>query len=901
MAEYIIQDTSLKNIADAIRAKTGDTDQMTPAQMATEIGNIETGITPAGTKQVSVSQNGTVLEDVYDYANVNISVAVPQPSGTKNISISQNGTTTENVNDYSSAEITVNVPNTYVAGDEGKVVHNGGLVSQTAHAKVVQNGTIDTTRNNSVQVAVPASAVDTGTKAISANGTHDVVGYASASVNVPNSYSASDEGKVVSGGALVNQTAHSTVTSNGTIDTTLNNSVTVNVPEKVSESWHQDSEAVRNYIAEVDYTNVAYTESDIGDYAPTPAVPATNTKPIGKTVDGVTFYNEEPGKKTPFATTNKAGTVEPLDQVRWIKSTTSNMRDLGGWSCDGGTVRYGLLYRSGELSAQDESLFIDELGINTECDLTADGVPAFPGRMRFIGHTSYAMYSLSNTGAWLTNLRGIIGAVVYRDPVVFHCSMGADRTGTLACVLEGLLGVSQSDCDKDYELTSFYSERARNKNYQGGTTDWAHLIGQINALSGSTFRDKCVTFALSVGITIDEINAYRTAMIDGTPEVLHAPTVNITNSLTNCSTNNLATTIEESKSYSATITADSGYTLEGATVSVTMGGVDITATAYDEGVISIPYVSGAIVITISAEAEQHLKELFDLSTTTINQRFSSSGAFSAQNGNFCTDFIPVSGINTSEPWRIHIREIGNDTRFRATGAQESILFCKADKTVMNLNYGRFTVNKNTGTNNTICKYEDSNGGVYMDINKTSDGNYIPTSYFDITQVAYIRICVTYTGNITITDVNALANVSITADKITDEGGSDEPTNLFDENDADVTLGARINSSGGAVAYADGQLVTGFIPAVAGDVFRIETDKALDTNSYTGMLATYTSAKGYIWSSGHANNQAWTFDAGGLTGTATVLSDVGGHDQTGTAYVRFCVAYTDINNIKIYKQ
>ena len=54
--------------------------------------------------------------------------------------------------------------------------------------------------------------------------------YSPVTANVPNSYGASDEGKVVSNGALVAQTAHAPVTANGTIDTTLNNSVTVNVP-----------------------------------------------------------------------------------------------------------------------------------------------------------------------------------------------------------------------------------------------------------------------------------------------------------------------------------------------------------------------------------------------------------------------------------------------------------------------------------------------------------------------------------------------------------------------------------------------------------------------------------------------------------------------------------------------
>lgn len=69
---------------------------------------------------------------------------------------------------------------------------------------------------------------DTGSLNISANGTHDVTGYASVNVAVPNSYDASDEGKVVDNGALVSQSS-ATYTTNDTYDTTLINEVTVNV------------------------------------------------------------------------------------------------------------------------------------------------------------------------------------------------------------------------------------------------------------------------------------------------------------------------------------------------------------------------------------------------------------------------------------------------------------------------------------------------------------------------------------------------------------------------------------------------------------------------------------------------------------------------------------------------
>ena len=76
----------------------------------------------------------------------------------------------------------------------------------------------------------------------------------------------------------------------------------------------------------------------------------------------------------------------------------------------------------------------------------------------------------------------------------------------------------------------------------------------------------------------------------------------VTNTLTNCTSNNSTTSIRKGSAYSATITADSGYQMKGATVSITMGGTDITETAYSDKTITIAAVTGNIVINITAPA-----------------------------------------------------------------------------------------------------------------------------------------------------------------------------------------------------------------------------------------------------------------------------------------------------------
>lgn len=377
--------------------------------------------------------------------------------------------------------------------------------------------------------------------------------------------------------------------------------------------WHQCPEAVRNYLANVTYDPSDYSASQIASYAPATAV-SSNYKPIGKTVGDKTFYNECPNVLTPFASGGKAGTLKPLDALRWIRTSTGatawNCRDLGGWACDGGTVKYGLLIRGGKLAAADRAVLVGELGIQHDLDLRgregggSDDEPNMTASplgsdVWYTCTQQYALYALTPVPTWQTYLRCIIDAVTHREPVYFHCAAGADRTGTLACVLEGLLGMSQSDIDKDYELTTFYSGAGTDATARRrDEADWKGLIHAIDAVPGDSFRDKCVHFAVGTcGMTMADINAYRVAMVDGSPETLHWYQT-VTAVLTDCTISNVISQVEYGDSYTATILAESGKELT--SVEVTMGGATITSTAVSNGTISIQKVTGPITITAIA-------------------------------------------------------------------------------------------------------------------------------------------------------------------------------------------------------------------------------------------------------------------------------------------------------------
>lgn len=136
----------------------------------------------------------------------------------------------------------------------------------------------------------------------------------------------------------------------------------------------------------------------------------------------------------------------------------------------------------------------------------------------------------------------------------------------------------------------------------------------------------------------------------------------ITNTLTNVTTSNDAVAAEDGTTYSATITAADGYTMS--SVTVKMGGTDITSTAYnsDTGVVSIAAVTGDVVITAKATKVVSYHNLVPTAIDsngasapyTDGQMLSSSGATSEDNHFTVTGFIPFDG------GAVHVYRIGGE-------------------------------------------------------------------------------------------------------------------------------------------------------------------------------------------------------------------------------------------------
>ena len=282
------------------------------------------------------------------------------------------------------------------------------------------------------------------------------------------------------------------------------------------------------------------------------------------TINGV-MYNLIPGQVYYWELDSDPtvhGLVRATETRRTIYSTVGNVRDLGGLSVsyeeDGhtvtGTIDYGRLYRGAKITSSTDVSSLTQLGITREIDLRSTSEAGNVPRLSNYDYTdanaqngfqdiivtnyivnpvAISNYSyIDNSGnpqtvvpahtseytAMKDAMKKVMNYIINDDDnIFFHCTIGTDRTGTMAYLLEGLLGVSEEDRVEDYEMTYFYglSNRTRYHDHYGTSVNprfmFLHTTYPSNSAIyswftyGDTQAEKDADDAL--------ITAFRNAMI----------------------------------------------------------------------------------------------------------------------------------------------------------------------------------------------------------------------------------------------------------------------------------------------------------------------------------------------------------------------------------------------------
>lgn len=250
------------------------------------------------------------------------------------------------------------------------------------------------------------------------------------------------------------------------------------------------------------------------------------------------------------------------DYPRWItaRSLTGeeggrgiyNVRDLGGYMTSSGKrVKQGLVFRGGEITTMSNSghyntitefskkIFRGDMGMVGGVELDLRGASDIRDNYTACGFAEngdieYAQYALKSYEQTFTQTRSYVAPIfellknANNKHVYFHCHGGADRTGTIGFLLNGLLGVSYEDLVIDFELTSYSSidnEHIRNhlEGHQHQYDRWPALINQLktDTTGGYTYdpesslKDNIEEFLIKAcSVPQDTINTIRSIMLE---------------------------------------------------------------------------------------------------------------------------------------------------------------------------------------------------------------------------------------------------------------------------------------------------------------------------------------------------------------------------------------------------
>ena len=312
-----------------------------------------------------------------------------------------------------------------------------------------------------------------------------------------------------------------------------------NKPQGVTLSWDKGTMDYESAI--IKYA----TKADMSD-ALEVSTNGTSVKVNNLYANTKYFYQLTYTKGTTLYKSNIA-TFETADYIRFIDmGLVYNVRDMGNYKTSfGGRVKQGLIYRGSELTPtayndnngshpkniDTEVLNLQKnvLKIKVEIDhrskSESNNLTGSPlGSDVEYKRENYKVSAYDNyvNGSNSTDITNIFNAFAEADTkhVYFHCIGGADRTGCVAFTLLGMLGVSYSDTIADFEVTTSTNwPRCRNVNdsqHYSRFPDFYRAFTSYSTFDASkSFKDNCVAFLKSKGVTDATIEKIRSVMIEG--------------------------------------------------------------------------------------------------------------------------------------------------------------------------------------------------------------------------------------------------------------------------------------------------------------------------------------------------------------------------------------------------
>ena len=214
-------------------------------------------------------------------------------------------------------------------------------------------------------------------------------------------------------------------------------------------------------------------------------------------------------------------------------SGVTNARDLGGYKIGDNFTKQGLIFRTGRLNENctdtvtnkisDKGIqtMLNEMKVKSEIDLRlvsnnevgclSEGVGVLGGSVKY--YQCPMDFNLSvqeeiNVSA-VKKVFEILGNSS-NYPTFFHCSIGTDRTGYIAWLINACLGVKKEDLYRDYLFSNF-------GNIGGKRTvnniNNKYVTSIINNTNGATLKEKAVNYLLSLGVKQSQIDTLYSIML----------------------------------------------------------------------------------------------------------------------------------------------------------------------------------------------------------------------------------------------------------------------------------------------------------------------------------------------------------------------------------------------------